>query len=141
MSNHKFRLLLVVAVIAFFLVAAISLLLSQLPEGNRGTAETTTSTQSIEVGRYSAVVYFKSKTCPACKLMDPVWAEVSAKYEGKVKAIVIVLNETTIPLFRMYEVRFVPTFIAFHNGEPVMRITGATSKSSLEALFKAALQG
>lgn len=62
-----------------------------------------------------AIVYFTAKWCPPCKMISPVYDELSAKYEGIEFAKVDVdeLDETAAKA----GVRSMPTFYAFNDGD------------------------
>ncbi|CAI5738651.1 unnamed protein product [Hyaloperonospora brassicae] len=62
-----------------------------------------------------AVVYFTAKWCPPCKMIGPVYDELSAKYKDIdfAKLDVDELNETTSKA----GVRSMPTFFCFKDGK------------------------
>lgn len=69
--------------------------------------------------------------CGPCRLMSPIVEELSAEYEGK--AVIGKLNvddNQTVPL--NYNVRGIPTFLLFKNGELKDKIVGAQTKQFLK---------
>ncbi|MEZ4917522.1 MAG: thioredoxin [Saprospiraceae bacterium] len=76
--------------------------------------------------------------CGPCKMMNPVIEQLSTEFEGK--AVIGKLNvddNPTVPT--EYNVRGIPTFLLFKNGELQEKIVGATTKQALEAKINALL--
>jgi thioredoxin 1 len=70
--------------------------------------------------------------------MNPVIEQLSTEFEGK--AVIGKLNvddNPTVPT--EYNVRGIPTFLLFKNGELQEKIVGATTKQALEAKINALL--
>jgi thioredoxin 1 len=77
------------------------------------------------------VVDFWAEWCGPCKMMTPVIDELSTEYEGK--AVIGKLNVDDNPEVPMnYNVRGIPTFLIFKNGELKEKIVGATTKQALK---------
>jgi thioredoxin 1 len=69
--------------------------------------------------------------CGPCKLMNPVLEELSAQYEGA--AVIGKLNVDDNPnIPTQYNVRGIPTFLLFKNGELKDKIVGAQTKTYLQ---------
>lgn len=69
--------------------------------------------------------------CGPCRLMSPVVEELADKYKDRV--VVGKLNVDDNPETPMqYNVRGIPTFLLFKNGELKEKIVGAQSKTTLE---------
>ena len=69
--------------------------------------------------------------CGPCKMMNPIIEQLSTEYEGK--AVIGKLNVDDNPnVPTEYNVRGIPTFLLFKNGELVEKIVGATTKQALE---------
>lgn len=85
------------------------------------------------------LVDFWASWCPPCKMMEPMverlHSELSDSTEGKVVAVNIDRNPATAG---EYQVNSVPTFIAFKNGKPVARQTGAATENQLRNLIEQA---
>lgn len=69
--------------------------------------------------------------CGPCKAMNPIIKELSSEYEGK--ALIGKIDVDSNPVTPgEYNVRGIPTFLFFKNGEMVEKIVGATSKQVLK---------
>lgn len=76
--------------------------------------------------------------CGPCKIMNPVIEELVTEYEGK--AVIGKLNVDDNPEVPMqYNVRGIPTFLIFKNGELVDKVVGATTKQALKDKIEAYL--
>jgi thioredoxin len=83
------------------------------------------------------LVDFWASWCPPCKMMQPVVDRLSTKVEDW--ADVYSVNIDRCPgLAAKYEVSGVPTFIAFADGRPVDRKTGALTEGQMMSLLKQA---
>ena len=70
--------------------------------------------------------------CGPCKMMNPVIDQLSAEYEGK--AVIGKLNVDDNPgVPTKYNVRGIPTFLLFKDGELQEKIIGATTKQVLQS--------
>lgn len=77
------------------------------------------------------VVDFWAEWCGPCKMMNPVLAELATEYEGK--AVIGKLNVDDNPEVPMnYNIRGIPTFLFFKDGELKGKIVGATTKQALK---------
>ncbi len=76
--------------------------------------------------------------CGPCVAMSPIIEELSTEYEGR--AVIGKLNIDDNPETPTnYNVRGIPTFLVFKNGELKDRIIGMQSKQSLKAKIDALL--
>lgn len=76
--------------------------------------------------------------CGPCRMMTPVVEELAAEYKDR--AVIGKLNVDHNPEVPMnYNVRGIPTFLLFKNGELKEKIVGAQSKKFLEDKIKAQL--
>jgi len=83
------------------------------------------------------LVDFWASWCPPCKMMQPVVDKLATKVETW--ADVYSVNIDRSPnLAGKYEVSGVPTFIAFADGKPVDRKTGALTEGQMMSLLKKA---
>lgn len=77
------------------------------------------------------LVDFYADWCGPCKAMSPAVQEVGKEVEGR--ALVIKVNiDKNQGAAMQYDVRAVPTFIIFKNGQPVWRHSGMIDKNTLE---------
>lgn len=76
--------------------------------------------------------------CGPCKLMTPVVEELSSEYEGR--AVIGKLNVDDNPnVPTEYNIRGIPTFLLFKNGELKEKIVGAQTKQYLKDKIEAHL--
>ena len=76
--------------------------------------------------------------CGPCKMMTPVIDELSTEYEGR--AVIGKLNVDDNPnVPTEYNVRGIPTFLIFKNGELKDKVVGAQTKQVLKDKIDALL--
>lgn len=77
------------------------------------------------------LIDFWAEWCGPCRVMSPVIEELATEYEGK--AVIGKLNVDENPEVPFnYNVRGIPTFLLFKNGQLVDKVVGATSKQALK---------
>lgn len=82
------------------------------------------------------VIDLWAEWCGPCRLMTPVIEELSSEYAGK--AVVGKLNVDDNPeVPTNYNVRGIPTFLFFKNGELVDKVVGAQTKKYLQDKIEA----
>ena len=92
----------------------------------------------IERARGVALVDFGADWCPPCRMMAPVVEQIAAEYAGR--ATVGALDVDANPRVQArYDVRSLPTFLFFRDGEVVDRIVGAVPKARLTERLDALL--
>lgn len=79
----------------------------------------------------AVLVDFYADWCGPCQTMMPVVHELAAKLNGKVRVLKINIDKNQAVSAR-FNVRSVPTFMIFKNGEIVWRHSGTLDKSSFE---------
>ncbi|MBI5803851.1 thioredoxin [Candidatus Pacearchaeota archaeon] len=77
-----------------------------------------------------AVVDFWAGWCGPCKIVAPIFEEVSKEMKGKIKFGKIDVDKET-ELAQKFEVMSIPTMIFFKDGEQVDRAIGVLSKEEL----------
>ena len=77
------------------------------------------------------LVDFYADWCGPCKAMTPAVQEVGKEVEGKARVIKVNIDKNESAAAH-YNVRAVPTFIIFKNGQPVWRHSGMIDKNTLE---------
>ena len=84
------------------------------------------------------IVDFWASWCGPCKMMAPVFEELSGEYEGKL-AFVKVNVEENEELAGANNISGIPCLIVYNNGEEVDRIVGFNPKPQLQEKIEAAL--
>jgi thioredoxin 1 len=77
------------------------------------------------------LVDFYADWCGPCKAMGPAIQEVGQEVQGKARVVKVNIDRNQDAAMH-YNVRAVPTFIIFKNGQPVWRHSGMIDKSTLE---------
>jgi thioredoxin 1 len=77
------------------------------------------------------IVDFFAEWCGPCKMMAPIFEEVSAKFDGKVKFAKLDLDEANETAGK-YGVMSIPTLIVFKSGEVSETMVGLQDPDSLE---------
>lgn len=80
------------------------------------------------------IVDFAASWCGPCQMMKPVFHEL-AEEKGEYKFCSIDIDESPITA-NNYNVKFVPTFIAFKNGDEIGRCVGVVSKEEILNMIK-----
>ena len=78
-----------------------------------------------------SVMFFKSKSCPNCKQIEPVFNEVIVPYKNSVGSITVDITENIQKAIEN-GVMSVPTIIFFKDDKEVKRLTGVVSKDKIE---------
>ena len=77
------------------------------------------------------VIDFWAEWCGPCKLLLPVFEELSEKYKGKIKFVKFNIDDSPeVP--SKYGVRGIPNLIMFKDGKNVDSKVGAIPKNALE---------
>ncbi|MDE5773722.1 MAG: thioredoxin [Muribaculaceae bacterium] len=85
------------------------------------------------------LVDFYATWCGPCKMMHPVLEELAPKVKDKAHVIKVDIDKNEA-LAALYNVRSVPTFIIFRNGEIKWRAAGIQSLTELEKQIAEAAQ-
>jgi thioredoxin 1 len=85
-----------------------------------------------------AIVDFWASWCGPCKMIAPIFEELSTTYTGKVKFVKVNVDENPKTPAN-YGVRGIPTLIMFKGGKVVDQVVGAVPKGQLENIVKKVL--
>ena len=94
-----------------------------------------TSEFSEEVQEGVVVVDFFATWCPPCKMLAPVFEEVSTELT-KAKFVKVDIDQS-MKIAQKHSITSVPTVMVFKNGEPVERLVGFTPKENLKSKIAA----
>jgi thioredoxin 1 len=84
------------------------------------------------------LVDFWAEWCGPCKMVAPILDEIATEQSSRVTIGKLNVDDN-IRTAQRFEVMSIPTMILFKDGEAVMRIVGAKSKSALLADIEAHL--
>jgi thioredoxin 1 len=94
--------------------------------------------QDVIKGDKVTLIDLWAEWCGPCRLMSPVVEELANEYKDR--ALIGKLNVDDNPETPMqYNVRGIPTFLLFKNGELQEKIVGAQSKQTLQNKIEALL--
>ena len=79
----------------------------------------------------TTLVDFFAHWCMPCVTMEPVINELSAKFEGKIKFAKVNVDENR-ELSEKFEVRSIPNFVLFKDGEVLERFMGTIPAEDFE---------
>jgi thioredoxin 1 len=84
------------------------------------------------------LIDFYADWCGPCQAMTPVFKEVAAKYEGKVKIIKIDIDKNQ-PLAQRFGIRSIPTMMLFKQGKELWKKGGMMTIRDLSQLLDQAI--
>ncbi len=100
---------------------------------------TQVSEQSFErdvlMSELPVLLEFGATWCGPCKAVAPELEELSKELEGKARVVTVDIDQSP-NLAREMGVRSVPTFVVFHQGQPVTGKVGALRKAQLRELIE-----
>ena len=82
-------------------------------------------------GNLPILVDFYSNWCPPCKMLEPIFEELTKEFEGKIKFLRLNVDENR-EIAAKYGIMSIPTLILFKNGKEEKRIIGLRSKEELK---------
>jgi len=88
------------------------------------------------------VVEFWHPQCPHCKTLEPVYAELSKEYAGKLKfaKLNVLKSQENQELAAKYGIMSTPTLKFFCQGRPVQDVVGALSEDYLRQAVEFAIK-
>ncbi|MCS7243346.1 MAG: thioredoxin [Candidatus Calescibacterium sp.] len=76
------------------------------------------------------LVDFWAPWCMPCKMLEPIFEEVSKEYQGRIKFVKVNTDEN-VDVAQRYYITGIPTLMFFKDGRPVNTIVGFVSKKEL----------
>ena len=80
------------------------------------------------------LVTFSSTMCAPCEAMVPVLNQLGKDYEGRVKLYKVDIDQNT-ELRDKYEIRMLPTFVMFRDGQKVGKYSGQIPQKMLSGVI------
>lgn len=80
-------------------------------------------------------LFFKSKSCPVCKAVEPVFGDVADSFDGAVETEKIDITENMQKAIDN-GVMSVPTIVFLKDGDETNRLTGMVSPDKLKQAFE-----
>jgi thioredoxin len=87
--------------------------------------------EDIEKSKIPVIVDFYADWCGPCRMMAPVFEELSDDYTGKIRFLKLDTEKET-DLAQSFEVRGIPTLLVFNKGKEIDRIVGFAPKPILK---------
>ncbi|MHA1212490.1 MAG: thioredoxin [Candidatus Heimdallarchaeota archaeon] len=114
----------------------VSDIMSPVPDAN-GVVKILASNEidDFKAKNKFAVIDFYATWCPPCKIMDPITKNLAEVYKGKLAFAKINTDQEREAAMK-YQIRYVPTFYLFKDGEIVTQFSGARKKKDFIELIK-----
>ena len=81
------------------------------------------------------VIDFWAEWCAPCRAIAPIIKELAAQYGDRVKVAKMNIDESP-QTPGTYQVRSIPTVLAFRNGQVVEQMIGARPKAAFKEMFE-----
>lgn len=87
--------------------------------------------QEVVKSKEPVIIDFWAPWCGPCRMMGPVFEELSKGYAGKLKFLKLNVDEEG-ELSQKYDVMSIPCLVVFNKGEEVDRIVGFAPKPAMK---------
>jgi thioredoxin 1/putative thioredoxin len=91
--------------------------------------------QEVLMSELPVLLEFSAEWCGPCKQVAPELQALARELDGKAKIVTLDIDKSPMIPRRM-GVQSVPTFVVFHNGQPVGGKVGALRKNELRSLLE-----
>ena len=91
--------------------------------------------EELIAGEKPVVCDFWATWCGPCRMLAPVFEDVSDKFEGKAEFVKIDVDENEDAAVK-YGITSIPNIIIFKNGKPAANNLGFVPENALTALFE-----
>ena len=97
--------------------------------------EVTDATFEAEVlnSETPVVLDFWAEWCRPCRQLTPIIEQLAEKYQGRIKVVKLNIDDNPVTPGR-YEVRAIPTILAFQNGQVIQQLQGVRPKAEFEEM-------
>ena len=97
--------------------------------------EVTDATFEAEVlnSETPVVLDFWAEWCAPCRQLTPIIEQLAEKYQGRIKVVKLNIDDNPVTPGR-YEVRAIPTVLAFQNGQVIQQLQGVRPKAEFEEM-------
>ena len=112
--------------------AGLPLTASQIGVGSKGVKISGEILEKTLSGELPVLIAFQTKWCAPCRVMKPVLEDFERKSAGSVKLMLIDMDANG-EIANRYQVKGVPTFLAFKSGDEFWRDSGVLSLEELKA--------
>ncbi len=79
------------------------------------------------------VLDFWAEWCAPCRQLTPIIEQLAEKYRDQIKVVKLNIDDNPVTPGR-YEVRAIPTVLAFQNGQVIQQLQGVRPKSEFEEM-------
>lgn len=86
------------------------------------------------------IVDFWAPWCAPCRMTKPILVKIALEFEGQVDFLSVNADETT-GILESYQIKGIPTVLAFYGSAEVGRVTGARSEAEYRSMFEALASG
>ncbi len=90
--------------------------------------------EEVLAGDLPVFVDFWAVWCGPCRMIAPVFEELSQEYAGKIKFVKVNVDENTEPV-GTYGIMSIPTLMLFKDGKPMETLVGVQPADRLRELL------
>ncbi len=87
--------------------------------------------EEVKKSNTPVIIDFYADWCGPCRMMAPVFEELSGEYEGKLKFMKLDTEQET-ELAQNFNVMSIPTLLIMHKGKEANRIVGFGPKAAIK---------